>query len=1089
MADHVSSSGSANPPLLVPYRAVGLVSDGVPFAVSQLGTETFVTTAVGRAFQVYQEQKLRLAFAGPQLPRAITALCTEGELTVAAGGSAAHVYRRAELVCTCEGEHTAPVRHLLMMGESTLLTVCEAGVVIAWSLPAQAGSAEGPTVVRRLHAGFSPLSICHPATYLNKILLGGSDGRLQLWNVRSGTKVHEFAGWGAAVLCVEQSPALDVCGIGHADGRIILHHLKKDRSVLQLSHEEGDACTALAFRTDGQPLLVSGSSRGSLHVWHLERRVRLTSMPAAHHNGAIASLHFVRGQPHLLSLGASDNALKEWTFDRPDGGGRLLRSRSGHSAPPSVVRFHSDSVLAGGGPAGQATILSGGADRTVRQSSIWSAQQDCELSQRREESKHSMHVAAGSLERRLPPLADLVTSQVRERDWSNVLSSHQGCTQAYTWDTTTRALGPHTLQMQPSCAVTAVAISACGHFGFLGGESGRVDKFNLQSGQRRSGTSPADSHSGAVRGLCPEALNRSLFSGGFDGFIRTFKPSNLSVAAPPIEAGAPISFLRHQRDSPLLAAACDDLTVRIFDTVVGRLVRNLTGHTNTLTDAAWSADGRWVFSTSLDATIRISDVPSGQTIGWYRLDDPPTSIAVAPQGEYIATSHASTNAVCVWANRAFFSSTLVSACGDEPQRLEMPVACDVEGEDDSDEDDSDDDSDAGGQEGRRKLGDDEEDDEEEDEEDEEDEEAKAAARALSETDAKQLGSCITLSELPVAHIRTIVHLQTIQKRNLPAQPPTAPKAAPFFLPTVQGLTNQFVTAEEAAARIPGGAAEGRDDKRDREAELAAAAAKALDGGDHDDGWGALEEEAEEVTEGDTAVDGGNDGVGEDGDDDEEEERRAKRARRSRVLSLEGEGILTPLQSLLRAASVKAEESANAAAAMEAVAAGAKNSNGGGHVGSSRGSGRASKKATAKAESAAATAAAATAETARKALGEAHEAITAHLLSLTPNNLDLEIRSVGSGHTVGGAAEGEALDEFLACVEYLGSALSTGRAYELLQASLCVFLRVHQETLVSTPALAEALRKLHAAQEGSWGELKGALHRNLCLLSHFCRTQS
>ena len=85
-----SAADSTGPPLLVPYRAVGLVSDGVPFAVSQMGTETFVTTAVGRAFQVYQEQKLRLAFAGPQLPRVITALCTEGELTVAASGSAAH---------------------------------------------------------------------------------------------------------------------------------------------------------------------------------------------------------------------------------------------------------------------------------------------------------------------------------------------------------------------------------------------------------------------------------------------------------------------------------------------------------------------------------------------------------------------------------------------------------------------------------------------------------------------------------------------------------------------------------------------------------------------------------------------------------------------------------------------------------------------------------------------------------------------------------------------------------------------------------------------------------------------------------------
>ena len=53
-----------------------------------------------------------------------------------------------------------------MMGESTLLPVCETGVLIAWSLPSRAGAVDGPTVARRLHTGFSPTSICHPATYL-----------------------------------------------------------------------------------------------------------------------------------------------------------------------------------------------------------------------------------------------------------------------------------------------------------------------------------------------------------------------------------------------------------------------------------------------------------------------------------------------------------------------------------------------------------------------------------------------------------------------------------------------------------------------------------------------------------------------------------------------------------------------------------------------------------------------------------------------------------------------------------------------------------------------------------------------------------
>ena len=63
-----------------------------------------------RTYMTYA--KRRRAFACPQMPRAISALCTEEELTVAASGSSAHVYRRAELVYVCEGEHPAPVRQL-----------------------------------------------------------------------------------------------------------------------------------------------------------------------------------------------------------------------------------------------------------------------------------------------------------------------------------------------------------------------------------------------------------------------------------------------------------------------------------------------------------------------------------------------------------------------------------------------------------------------------------------------------------------------------------------------------------------------------------------------------------------------------------------------------------------------------------------------------------------------------------------------------------------------------------------------------------------------------------------------------------------
>ena len=53
-------------------------------------------------------------------------------------------------------------------------------------------------------------------------------------------------------------------------------------------------------------------------------------------------LHFFAGEPLLMSAGA-DNALKHWVFDNmADAAPRLLRFRSGHAAPPSVVAHYGE---------------------------------------------------------------------------------------------------------------------------------------------------------------------------------------------------------------------------------------------------------------------------------------------------------------------------------------------------------------------------------------------------------------------------------------------------------------------------------------------------------------------------------------------------------------------------------------------------------------------------------------------------------------------------------------------------------------------------------------------------------------------------
>lgn len=45
-----------------PYRALGYITASVPFSVQRLGTETFVTVSVGKAFQIYDVSPLSPSF-------------------------------------------------------------------------------------------------------------------------------------------------------------------------------------------------------------------------------------------------------------------------------------------------------------------------------------------------------------------------------------------------------------------------------------------------------------------------------------------------------------------------------------------------------------------------------------------------------------------------------------------------------------------------------------------------------------------------------------------------------------------------------------------------------------------------------------------------------------------------------------------------------------------------------------------------------------------------------------------------------------------------------------------------------------------
>ena len=102
--------------------------------------------------------------------------------------------------------------------------------------------------------------------------------------------------------------------------------------------------------------------------------------------------------------------------------------------------------------------------------------------------------------------------------------------------------------------------------------------------------------------------------------------------------GHQIFALAFSPDGKTLASGSLDNTIRLWDVATGQLLQILTGHTGTVNGVGFSPDGRLLASASDDTTIRVWDVASGtqlQTL--YDHTEAATSAVFSPDGTMLAT--------------------------------------------------------------------------------------------------------------------------------------------------------------------------------------------------------------------------------------------------------------------------------------------------------------------------------------------------------------------------------------------------------------------------------------------------------------------
>lgn len=193
------------------------------------------------ANQIYNASNLRLALVGPQFKHTINALACKRDFTFAAIGRSIIQCTRVHRTAEYTGPHTADIIQLLVLGD-LLFSLARDGTLAVWTI----GTPTAPLRTITLPSGFTPTCMAHPDTYINKIIIGSTDGRMQLWNFSSGKCIHQFddlcsrrqQGTGdndddhdddnddgntnnTSIRCIVPSPALDVVGVGLSDGYVL----------------------------------------------------------------------------------------------------------------------------------------------------------------------------------------------------------------------------------------------------------------------------------------------------------------------------------------------------------------------------------------------------------------------------------------------------------------------------------------------------------------------------------------------------------------------------------------------------------------------------------------------------------------------------------------------------------------------------------------------------------------------------------------------------------------------------------------------------------------------------------------------------
>lgn len=398
--------------LFEPYRAIGYITSATPFYVHRNEDERLMTVSVDHAFHVYNLEKLSLVYISNSVKQKIVQLQSHKNYTYTLLSNNTIVkWRRMHIEETFSCFSTPVIQFLVIA--SYLIVLCEDRKMYVVDL-------ETSCIKSTITLDMNAYLFMHPVSYLNKIVIAGEDDKIQIYNIEANELIYSFKNItkklkGARILTVEQSPLVDIVALGLESGELLIVNLKQDKVLTSFSQDS--PARSLSFSTDQtleKSLLASCTTDGNILFWDLNEKKIHSVIQKAHNSKPIDKIQFLNNEPVLLSSSGEDNSIKMWLFDMEHGSNvapRLLKERSGHSDTPHLIKFY--------GEEGK-DIISCSENTTLRNNSLINEH----ISRNFEGKKNLKKLKISQLGEDIGKTLDFSFSELRERDWPNIVTCH-----------------------------------------------------------------------------------------------------------------------------------------------------------------------------------------------------------------------------------------------------------------------------------------------------------------------------------------------------------------------------------------------------------------------------------------------------------------------------------------------------------------------------------------------------------------------------------------------------------------------------------------------------------------------------------------